>query len=276
MTSDDLAALFARIGEPAEGGASLADIERLRRAFGLAVPYENLSVLSHGHVPIAREAVLAKLADPGRGGYCFELNLAFGEMLRARGLSPRMHLGRVWLRAPAKVPPRNHGTNVVELEGRSHIADVGFGGRAPRCLVPLHDLGAEIDDGDAHGQPVRAVEDAAFGVRIQRRVDGEWADQFSLERTPAHPSDIAVANHYQSTSPDSAFRRHLFAGRFTAEGRDGLFDTRLSRRRGAEVRTRELGSVAEMVEVMEGVFGLDTRDHRPALERVMRRREAEG
>ncbi len=265
-----LTALAQRIGVPNGGGKSLLAIEELRAAFSMAIPYENLSVLNGDSVSLTPVDVLTKFAQK-RGGYCFELNTAFAALLRMRGLDPKMHLGRVWLRDPEQVPPRNHGTNVIEIEGRSYIADVGFGGRAPRCLIPLFDFETEIDDGDALGEPIRAIEDEEFGVMIQRRIEGIWSNQYSLELEPAYPSDINSANHFQASSQTSHFRHHLFVGRFTIKGRDGLFDNRLTYRHGSDTEIRIISNFGEMCSVLEEVFAINPAGHEQALELVIER-----
>lgn len=267
---DLVAALRARIGIPDSNDGSLHALEQLRSGFSLAIAFENLTVLSDAFVSLTPTDILTKLALK-RGGYCFELNTAFAALLKKQGLEPQMHLGRVWLRDPQQVPPRNHCSNVIKIDGRPYIADVGFGGRAPRCLVPLFDFGTEIEDGDVPDEPIRAIEDKCFGVMIQRRIEGHWSDQYSLEREPAHSSDIVVANHFQASSPTSHFRSHLFIGRFTATGRDGLFDNQLTRRSGSDIQTRVISSATDMCTVLVDVFDIDPSGHEKAIERIVGR-----
>ncbi|MFT6907198.1 MAG: arylamine N-acetyltransferase [Oleiphilaceae bacterium] len=265
-----LKSLKLRIEVPEASIASLDELEILRSAFSVSVPYENLSVLRDASISIDTLDVLNKFSKK-RGGYCFELNTAFGALLKGYGLSPKMHLGRVWLRNPEQVPPRNHGTNVIEFGGRQYIADVGFGARAPRCLIPLFDFGVEIDDGDALNEPVRIIKDCHFGVMIQRRIGGVWANQYSLELEPAYRSDIEAANHFQASPLTSHFRQHLFVGRFTAEGRDGLFDNRLTQRAGLDTKVHIITSLSEIRNVLESVFDIDARGYDQVLKAVVDR-----
>ena len=89
-----LKSLKLRIEVPEGSIASLHELEILRSAFSVAVPYENLSVLRDASISIDTLDVLNKFSKK-RGGYCFELNTAFGALLKGYGLSPKMHLGRV-------------------------------------------------------------------------------------------------------------------------------------------------------------------------------------
>ena len=230
-------------------------LERLRDAFSKSFAYENIDVLLGREIRLNRDALVTKLLDQGRGGYCFELNTLFGIMLKTLGYDVAMHLGRVWLRNPQGVPERNHGTIIVVIENISYLADVGFGGRSPRIVMRILDDDAVLD-GDAANEPVRIIE-FQDDLMVQRKIEGCWHNQFSFERKPASVNDVAVANFFQYAYPDSQFKHHLFVGKFTENGRDGLFDTRVSRRVGSKVDTAQLTTFPEIFEVLRDVFRLD-------------------
>lgn len=262
-------AYLARLGFDAPEEPTLEFLQRLQRTHVQAIPYENLDVLAGKPVSLDPIDLFRKIIVGRRGGYCFELNILFGWLLRELGYNLEFRMGRVWLRDPEAVPARNHGTHVVHLQGRTVIADVGFGGRAPRRPLDLAVRNVSIEDGDAVGEPLRMVDACEYGVMVQRFIASRWLDQFSLEPIAAHPSDLEVANHYQSTAPASHFRHHLFVGLFREDGRDGLFDTRLSRRRGTEMVIEILTSVDQLALALDAVFGINPDEHRPALTRIM-------
>lgn len=262
-------AYLERLGFNGPEPPSLAFLQRLQRAHVQTIPYENLDVLSGRPVSLDPVDLYRKIIVGRRGGYCFELNVLFGWLLRLLGYDPELRLGRVWLRDPNAVPPRNHGTHILHLEGRTVIADVGFGGRAPRCPLDIAKRDVLIDDNDAVDEPLRIVDAGEHGIMVQRRIGGSWASQFSLEPVAAHPSDLEVANHYQSTAPSSQFRHHLFVGLFREDGRDGLFDARLSRRRGTETLIETITDVEQLARTLNEVFGIDPSEHEPALLRIM-------
>lgn len=262
-------AYLARLGVATVEAPTEAFLARLQRAHVQTIPYENLDVLAGRTISLDVDDLFRKIIGGGRGGYCFELNTLFGWLMRELGYEVEFRMGRVWLRDPEEVPPRNHGTHVVHLDGQALIADVGFGGRAPRQLLDIDQLDMSIDDGDAAGEPLRLIEAGEHGVMVQRFLDDRWANQFSLERVAAHASDLEVANHYQATSPTSHFRHHLFVGRFRQDGRDGLFDTRLSRRYGSETVVEMLTSLEQMEQTLRDVFGIDPEPHRAALIKIM-------
>jgi arylamine N-acetyltransferase len=89
--------------------------------------------------------------------------------------------------------------------------------------------------------------------------------------TPAYSSDIDVANHFQASAPTSHFRHHLFVGRFTAKGRDGLFDNQLTRRTGANTEVQLIQSIEEMCSVLKNVFNIEPIGFENFLEVIIKR-----
>jgi N-hydroxyarylamine O-acetyltransferase len=258
-----------RLGVSATDGPSFDLLQRLQRAHVETIPYENLDVLEGHSVSLDPTDLFEKIIIGRRGGYCFELNTLFGWLLREIGFEIEFRMGRVWLRDPEEVPPRNHGTHIVRINGSEVIADVGFGGRAPRRPLDLAMLDQSIDDGDAAEEPLQLIEAGEYGLMVQRRIEGSWRNQFSLEPAAAHASDLEVANFYQSTAPSSHFRHHLFVGVFRKDGRDGLFDTRLSKRRGGETIIEFMKSVDQMASTLDEVFDIDPLPHLPVLEKIL-------
>ncbi|MEN8447401.1 MAG: arylamine N-acetyltransferase, partial [Cyanobacteria bacterium J06555_13] len=232
-------------------------LNKIRARFSMTYPYENLSILAGQAVSIKPTDLAAKMIGTQRGGYCFELNGLFKWALEQLGFEVKSYLGRVWLRDPQRIPPRNHGTNVVTFEGEPYLTDVGFGARAPRRIISLRDLDREIYDGDAEDEPIRIIRCAEFGFMVQRRIDNKWCNQFSFEESPAHQSDIEVANFFQSVSPNSHFRENLFAGLFTTDGRVGLFNNRLTHRRGSQVEIEIIRDQERLQKILSKEFNLD-------------------
>jgi N-hydroxyarylamine O-acetyltransferase len=99
----------------------------------MRVPFENLDVFHRRGVSTDIEHSLAKILAGGRGGWCFELNGAFGWLLREIGFTADYVSCRV-LGDDGWGPPLDHLALVVHLEGRRVFADVGFG---DCCIVPI-------------------------------------------------------------------------------------------------------------------------------------------
>jgi N-hydroxyarylamine O-acetyltransferase len=122
-----LDAYLDRIGVGRPARADAASLAELQLHHLRSVPFENLSI--HLGEPIVLEpaALVDKLVDRRRGGFCYELNGAFAALLSALGFSVTLLAARV--ATPVGLgPPFDHLALRVDADdGGPWLADVGFG-----------------------------------------------------------------------------------------------------------------------------------------------------
>ena len=99
---------------------TLEFLSEMARAQLTAIPFENLDPLAGERVALDPESLWRKLVVSGRGGYCFELNLLFDEVMRAVGFAPRKLFGRVIMGRAVGVRGRWHPR--LELAGQARCA----------------------------------------------------------------------------------------------------------------------------------------------------------
>mmetsp|Transcript_20147 Transcript_20147/g.62316 ORF Transcript_20147/g.62316 Transcript_20147/m.62316 type:complete len:336 (-) Transcript_20147:82-1089(-) len=159
----DVGAYLERIGLSEAPPVTREGLETLLRAHIAHVPWENLDVYGRkGPATITLDVrqTYAKILRK-RGGFCFELNVLFGWLLRQFGFDAKYCLARVWRGTDATkdechsfvtnvleeqtaawdgkhAPP--HVMVVVRVDGALYVADVGFGD------VPLVPLPLQLDD----------------------------------------------------------------------------------------------------------------------------------
>ncbi|MBR4956609.1 MAG: arylamine N-acetyltransferase, partial [Lentisphaeria bacterium] len=92
----DVDAYLKRIGYTGDKRPTITNLYALQKAHLTHVPYENLDLLYHHPGTLAIEDVYKKVVKNKRGGYCFELNGLFAELLRELGYSVTEYFGR-WL-----------------------------------------------------------------------------------------------------------------------------------------------------------------------------------
>jgi len=249
MQPVELDAYLARIGLSKRPGADLAGLRALQRAHRRAIPFENLDVRLGRAISLDADALFAKLVTQRRGGYCFEQNGLFVPALAALGFTARPLLARVWLFA-TEVPPRTHTFALVTLADGDWIADAGFGG-GDTPPMPL----AEGSEATAGGATYQLARDPGFGWMLTRNGDRQYS--FTEERV--WPADLALANHWTSSAPESRFRNAWIASIIAEEGLCSLNGPRLSHA-GAET---ELDAAAYR-EALASRFGIALSDEEVA------------
>jgi N-hydroxyarylamine O-acetyltransferase len=252
----DLDAYFRRIGYAGDAKPSLATLRELHLKHPLAIAFENLDSLAGRAVRLDSEALERKLVERRRGGYCFEHNLLLTDALRAIGFDPVALVARVvWDRGDDGMRPRTHMLLLLELPEGRYIADVGFGGLTLTAPLAL----------DAHGvQPTphegfRIVRDGTV-YAVEAQVGGAAKTLYRFDLQPQRRIDIEVLNHFVATHPSSPFLVSLMAARAAPDGRYALRDNRLTARRAGAVEQREIGTAAELRQVLVEVFGIEVPD----------------
>lgn len=263
----ELAAYRARIGLDAELSPTLDTLRRLQERHLATIPFENIDILLGRGIDISPCAVATKLIDARRGGYCFEQNGLFKQVLEAIGFQVEGMLARVWWMAPNDTPPRprTHMALRVVVEGRPWLVDVGFGGNAP-----VEPLALDTREPQLTSHETYRVMPSDEGLLLQALIGQEWLPLYDLSMQPQLPVDFELPNWYTATHPSSHFRHQLSVARTTLEARYALRDARLTVRTpaGEQIR-RELG-VNELETVLRDTFGLPVEESwRAMLERAV-------
>ena len=269
--SDDvnLNAYFERIAFTGSIAPTLQTLDALHALHPAAIPFENLSPLLGLPVLLDQHSLNQKLLHDRRGGYCLEHNLMFLGVLRELGFTARAHAARVlWGRAAEGVPPATHVTLTVDIGGTTYLADVGFGGLT--LSAPLK-LRSTAEQETPHNVFRLSGEDPIY--QLDARIGEEWRPVYELDLAEPDAAQFAAMNAVVSTAPDSLFRNHLMVC-LAPKGRQlALLDNRLTiYLAGGEREIRPLESVAEMREILAGLFGInlpaaDLLD--PALEKIL-------
>jgi len=218
-----------------------------------SIPFENLDAFLGRRVSLDPQAVERKLVHGGRGGWCFEQNLLFGNALRALDFEVTDLAARVlWGRPPDAVTARTHRMLLVRIAGQDWLVDVGFGGQ---MLTGVLDLHSEAQQQTPH-EPFRLRRMGDERV-VESLVQGEWRPlcRFDLQRQ--QPIDFEAANWWLTQDPASHFTQGLVVSLVAQDGRHTLRGRELAfHKLGGGTTRRELQGVAEVLDALRDVFGL--------------------
>lgn len=267
MSSVDLDRYCDHIGYHGPRTATLDTLSALQHLHPQAISFENIEPFLHRPVELDLESLQRKMIDGGRGGYCFEHNILFMHVLRAMGFPVSGLAARVlWERSDDSITPRSHMLLRIDLDGKTWLADVGFGGltqTAPLVLEP------GLEQETPH--EIFRIVGANDHFRVQAETNGAWRTLYRFDLQEQFEVDYAITNYFLSTSPTSHFRNRLLAARPFPGGRHGLAGNRLTTHRlGEPSHRRELVSTGEIIDVLDTLFGIRLADV-AAFEAALRR-----
>lgn len=242
---------LARIGFAGvpDGGATA--LSALQEAHCRAVPYENFDILAGRELSLDIPDLFDKIVARRRGGYCFELNGLFGELLRRLGYEVTEYFAR-FLRDEQPLPMRRHRVLVVEAQGKRYFTDVGVGGVVPRRPLVMAN-GLEQKQGN---ETYRIVQDHVLGNVVQELRHGEWSGYVSFTDDPAYPVDFVATNFWCQHAPESFFNKAPMAALQTADGRVTMSGKELKVFSGESVQVIALNTDDEVKAAAQQWFGI--------------------
>ncbi|WP_405808326.1 arylamine N-acetyltransferase [Streptomyces sp. NBC_00210] len=245
-------AYLRRIGASRPERADAAALRDLQLRHLHTVPFENLSIHLGEDIELEEKALLAKIVDAGRGGFCYELNGAFAALLRDLGFTVTLLQARVFGDEGRPGIPYDHLALLVGTADSTGpwLADVGFGDHAHHPLV--FDERGDQQDPAGTFRIVEVPESEHGDLDVYR--DGE--PQFRMERRPRVLDDFRAGAWWHRTSPDSHFTRSVVCSRLSPEGRITLSGRKLVTTGHGERREQPLADDAAVLAAYRDHFGL--------------------
>jgi N-hydroxyarylamine O-acetyltransferase len=190
----------------------------LQRKHLLTVPFENLDIHWKRPIVLDTEKFFAKVVGEKRGGFCYELNALFNELLLSLGFTTRLISARVF-NGTEHGPEFDHAAIIVTIGDDVYLADVGFGDFTAEPL--RYGLGAEQQD-ETGIFVIRRFGDEY--LEVAKKEDGEWKSLYIFKDIARELSEFVEMCDFQQYSPDSHFTKGKVCSILTDGGRKTLTD----------------------------------------------------
>lgn len=271
LTDSQRNAYLEKLGLESALAPTRENLDRLIYAHQTTIPFSTVEMHRAQKTPnLATDAIYRKVVIEGKGGYCFELNKLFQELLNSLGYDARPVVCRA-VRGRSERMPINHRGTLVALEEGDFSADVGFGGPMPAGALQLivgveQGIRGESYCAEPLGQSWWAID--RFSSRAPEGSAGACADgragsvhdrsrQTELELCTATMEDIDFESLNRLCSqPGSLFRDHEVVNMRTEDGYRGYRDGVLTLRQGDDVTVSEPSTDEERNRVLRDCFGL--------------------
>jgi N-hydroxyarylamine O-acetyltransferase len=250
-----IGAYLDRLGVDGDLKPNLDTLRRLHASHLRTVPFENSSVLAGELIALDRPALVHKIAVERRGGFCYELNGAFGALLDAVGFTVHNLSARVFS-GDEPGPPFDHLALRVPIDGEPWLVDVGFG----YCFLEPLRLEVGLIQDDFTGR--LRIDDAGVDGDGELDLlwdhgDGQFRPQYRFDRDHHELADFAEMCVYHSTSPDTIFTKGWLCSVATDRGGLTYFDgTLFSYEASGERTVGEIADPSERDEILQRRFGV--------------------
>lgn len=254
MNERHVRAYLERLGIHQEPDGSVKMLSDLVRAQLTHVPFENLWVYDAEKIPSLKpEDLYYKIVTRNGGGYCFELNTLFCDLLNSLGYPAERRAARI-LRPGRPIPPALHMSVIAEAEGRRFLCDVGFGGPGPKDIVEVSEGEREV-----RGRKFRLSFREHDVVRIEQMKDGEYIPLMDVNDRFIEPADFEIMNYYCASAP-GLFSSHRIVQIETDTGSRSLTDDTLTVRENGKEETRTAKDDRDLCDILAEEFSLSAPD----------------
>jgi N-hydroxyarylamine O-acetyltransferase len=229
---------------------SAATLRALHRQHLFTVPFENLDIPLKNTISLDLAQLCDKIIVRRRGGFCYELNGLFCELLTAMGFQAEMLSARVRRDDGGFGPEFDHMVLKVQLEN-PWLVDVGFG---DSFVDPIAFRAGGTDQMNGHRYIVSPSGDE---WQLLREDDKGEVPLYRFCDIPRRLSNYATMCHFHQTSPDSHFTKGWTCSKATLDGRITLANMRLIITRRGSREESLLTSEAEVRRCLREQFGIN-------------------
>lgn len=171
--------------------------------------FNNVEVLGKGNILNLESSHLQdKILVQKGGGYCFEQNGLFFDLLKEQGFDAESKLARVVYNRDIDAP-KTHRFTLVRIESLTYLVDVGFGPYTPNVAVPIDGTSVHATNGDQYR--VVKINEGKWQLEVLR--EDEFFSLYQFDDGFYTESDFKVANYYTNTHPESKFVNELVVSR---------------------------------------------------------------
>lgn len=218
----------------------------------LSVPFENLDIHWKRPILLDTNSFYQKIVEEKRGGFCYELNGLFGELLNELGFPSRLVSARVSDGKGGFSNEYDHLAILTKIGGEEFLVDVGFGDFSAEPLRFVSD----VEQTDKNGVfLIRKHSDGYF--EVVKESGDEWKSEYIFKNSARDLAEFAGMCEFHQTSPDSHFTQGKVCSLMLENGRKTLTDKKFIETRDGEKSETDINSEDEFNEFLAREFGIE-------------------
>lgn len=230
-----------------------ANAERLKilqKKHLLNVPFENLDIHWKRPILLDTNRFYQKIVEEKRGGFCYELNGLFNELLRNLGFQTRLVSARVADGKGGFGAEYDHLAIIVTIGESEFLADVGFGAFTAE---PLR-LVADLEQEDETGVFVIKKYDEDY-LEVAKKEGDSWESEYIFKPFARDLAEFAGMCDFHQSSPESHFTLNKLCSIMLPDGgRKTLTDKKFIQTKNGAKSEIEVNSEEEFNEILAREF----------------------
>ncbi len=227
-------------------------LNKLQKYHLLNIPFENLDI--HNQIPIKLniDQFYEKIVVRNRGGFCYELNGLFYELLLLLGFNVKLISAKVYEKDNEYTPEYDHCSIIVKIGNIEYLTDVGFG---EFIFRPLELQLREIQN-DERGSFLIDYLDNGY-LRVNKIENGKSTPQYIFKNVKRELDEYTGMCESHQANPKSHFMKKRLISLPIENGRITISGNTLKVTKNQSITTKELKNETEFVSELWDKFKIN-------------------
>jgi N-hydroxyarylamine O-acetyltransferase len=243
----DVAKYLERINYRDEIAHSAEVLTKLQQSHLLNVPFENLDISLGRRIELFNG--YNKIVNHKRGGFCYELNGTFFELLKNLGFDVQLISARVRTKQNGFSPEFDHMAIIATVNDAKYLVDVGFG---DFTYSPLK-IELDVLQNDRAGTFMIKQYDNEYLV-VSKMQEEDFVPNYIFTETSRQMNDYRDMCNFHQTSSQSHFTQKRVCSILTDKGRITISGNTLKKTEDGVVAETELASEEEFNKALWDYF----------------------
>ena len=225
-------------------------LSKLQLTHLMNVPFENLDI--HNKTKIDLKNLFDKIVTRKRGGFCYELNGLFYELLKEIGFTVKLISARVYDKKKEYSPEFDHMAIVASIKNNNYLVDVGFGEFAFSSIK----IEFNKDTIDPRGIFRIEVFDENYKTVLKKNAEGKFIPEYIFSEKERQLEEFYPRCYYHQASSESHFTQNRICSLPTKDGRITLTGNTLKITENGSVKERRLNNQQQIQQELWNYFGI--------------------
>lgn len=218
----------------------------------LNVPFENLDIHLGRKIILEREALYRKIVENFRGGFCYEMNGLFYEIITRLGFEAKRISARVYNENGEAGREFDHMAIIVKAGGVEWLADVGFGESFLEPLKLITDL-----EQQQYGKFYKIIKvDEEYFKTVTSANGKDYKNMYLFSLKPRELFEFGEMCVYHQESPDSHFVKNTICTMLKTDGRITLSGLKITETKNGVKTETALRNNEELTVKLKELFGI--------------------
>ena len=237
---------------------------RLQEAHMTNIPFENTTIMAKSNrndksLSLEFESIFDKLVTNNLGGFCYELNGAFGELLRALGFKVT-NLAALMISSSGYHPDSgiiDHMVLAVDFDDKRYFVDVG-GGNTVRTPIILNEVVEDISGKYRITSLESPIDSDGLGTKYHlalQKYKASWESVYIFSEKEFTLDDYKESCYWMETTTKSTFTKRLVVSIATPRGRKTISGNNFQITTGKKVEIKQI-TKKDLIGILQNEFGI--------------------